>query len=456
MLIINIGMTAYQYRNNFANKANEIRDVKQNLIDVYLTDNTEYNNLYSEYQKRLSYYNAQYYSMLNDDNTKSMPVFENVLVDYPDYGDRQLFKEVEEIINAQNNYSQALNSLLRDTAARIKDTDNRDSYTYKYYIQLINNYDPLTGKTWDIAEINGWNEFFSLETPSVFIALASLGLFCGVFTVDWRASFSNVLNISKRGRGDVRRAKLEYITISSAILTVAYTLAPLTIFAFSCGFSSADMPIQALDGFKYCRFEFTVGQYLVIYLLVRILLFICFSLTVAVIGQYAKSEIPAFIFTVILTVASIILKNISPESIYYNLQKFNAIDIFNINILFTQLRGINIFNSFIDYTFFILIAAAAIIVIIICLSMLKKPSCAVVIIKGKETNKTTRISMSLLNAECYKILVCEAGIYIIIASIILKVILSGIYYSPNTGVIETLYMDYISQLKGPVTEEILL
>ena len=454
MLIFNIGITAYQYRNEFTGEAKAIRKVRQNTVELYVRDKAKYDKIYEAYLGRLSEYNAQVYAALAND-AKSMPVFENDLLDYPDYGDIRLFSDVDGIVNAPSNYRAAINSLLRDTATRIKAADNRDSYTYKYYIKLINEYDPMANKSWDITIISGWNEFFSLQTSSVFLALASVGLFCGVFTVDRRAGFTNVLNISKKGRREVTKSKLVYTASVSIPLTVMFTLTPLNIFAVTTGLSSPDAPVQALDGFTYCQYDFSIWQYLIIYIIVRIIVFLCLAYIIAVIGQYAQNEIPAFVFVIILAAAGFMIKNINPGSIYYSFRKFNAIDIANVNILFDQLNGINIFNEFADYTYFMITALIFITVAVAALSILKRPSRTVDILKENKTSKSKKpyLSMSILAAENYKLLLCEGGIYIFIAAVILKYITSGVYFRPADNPLESIYMNYMAQLKGPVTDE---
>ncbi|MDD4774742.1 MAG: hypothetical protein PHZ09_14260 [Eubacteriales bacterium] len=293
--------------------------------------------------------------------------------------------------------------------------------------------------------------FFSLQTPPVFIMLVSLGIFCNAFTVDRHAGITNLLHISRMG-GKVTRTKLCYIATLSSVLTAAYTLLPLPVFALSTGLSSAKIPIQALDDFTYCRFGLTVGQYLVLYVIARIIIFACFSLCIAVIDQYAGNEMPAFVFAVLLVASGGVLRGIEPVSKYYFLQKFSVIELADINILFTKFRGLNIFNLCADYTYVVFAVLISLIVLISSISLIKR-SGSYIITKKERKGLLSRGAMSLFAAEGYKLFVCEAGMYILFAALLLKCILSAAYYRPETNPLEVIYIEYIEKLRGPVTEE---
>lgn len=454
MLLLNLGITAYQHRYEFTNEAKNIRETKQQMLDLYNTNKDQYDALYSDFLNRKSEYMVQYYNSLTDD--RSISTFENKIINYPNYNDTNLFSDIDKVINAPANFKDSLYSLLRETSDRIRAANNADSYTYNYYIKLINVYDPLTEITWNPTIIKGWNEFFSLSTPSIFLMLTIYGVFCSVFTVENRAEITNLLNISKRGRKKLIIAKLAYTFLASTLLTIIFTLAPLIIFAISTGLSTPNIPIQALDNFTYFRYNITVWQYLVIYVLTKILVILWLSISIAVISQYFDTEIPALVFTVTLALFGILLKNIQPTSKYYEFQKFNLFDIADVNILFNQLKGVNICNLFVDFTYFIIILLLCFIIIIATLSIAKNTYRYKIINDIKISNNRISMSVSILSMEYYKEMVCEGGVYILIIALILKCIASKFYFYPNITSSEAIYIDYMEQLKGPLTEEKLL
>lgn len=453
LFIMNIGIAAYQYRDDFTADSRLIRETKESILELYFSDTEEYQKLKEDYLARLADYEASQYKAMIGNSDKAFAVFENKLINLPRYGDRQLFSDIEKVINTQDRYRSSLLSLLRDSAMRIQEITDTQCYLYQYYSDLIYQYDPFIDLKLPTAEISGWNEYFSLQTPLIFLALASLGLFCGVFCADKRAGMCNILHVCKRGNREVVRTKLGYIVLTSSIITIIFTLSPLLIFAVSCGLSDVNAPIQMLDLFTYCRFDFTVGQYLLIYTVVRIIIFVCFNLVIAVLGQYTENEAPAFVFIAVAAGIGVALSSISPSSFYYFLQKFSILEIANVNILFTRYRGLNIFNHCINYTVVIFISALLLITVFITSSLLHHPASA--IHTGRENKRSAKLynPLSLFSAESYKHMICGSGLLILAASIVLKCIISGIYFDPHINSSETVYMDYIARVSGPVTDE---
>lgn len=80
----------------------------------------------------------------------------------------------------------------------------------------------------------------------------------------------------------------------------------------------------------------------------------CGVFTAAVLGQYTPSEILVFVFAAALGGLGAVFTNIDPTSKCYFLQKLSAVEIANVNILFTRFRGLNLFGSCADYTIVII------------------------------------------------------------------------------------------------------
>ena len=96
-------------------------------------------------------------------------------------------------------YHRAVMSLLNDSVKRLDDVSPENTYLYSYYLNVLDHYDRLTDLELPGSPVVGWNEFFSLETPVLFITTASLALFCRCFTVDTRSRMDMLIGISKNG-----------------------------------------------------------------------------------------------------------------------------------------------------------------------------------------------------------------------------------------------------------------
>lgn len=263
-LILYAGALIWQLGGQFSPDAGIFRAEKLRLLELYAIDPDEYERLYDDYRSRLTAYETSCLGCFTN-SQKSMPEFQNVLLDLDDYGDRELFNDVEDTINSSKDRTKEIESLLHETSERLLASENTDGYTYTYYVRLLKKYDAVADISWEIAPIFGWNEFFSENGASVFLPALSIGLFNGVFTFERRHKLSNIIRLTKRGSVSLASAKLIYITLSSAALTVLFTLLPLAVTTMSCGLSGGSLPVQALDGFSLCPYRLTIIEYLFVF-----------------------------------------------------------------------------------------------------------------------------------------------------------------------------------------------
>jgi len=445
LFVLNLGMTAYQYREYFSPDQKQIKEAKNELLTLYHTDPQAYEELASDFNTRVEEYNTHIMNLMMQDDPRPIPPFENKLIDLESYGDNKLFAELGAAVDATANYQSTLRTLMRDTLSRIKENDNPDSYMYRYYIELGSVYTRFTELSLDsdgkAAFVNGWNEYFSLKTPVVFLAVASIGLFCGTFPADEKAGMTGILHVSKSGGRSVTRAKLCYLAVSGTLLTMIFTLSPLLIPVISCGLSDMSVPVQAVEELKLCPYMISIGGYLALRTAVQVLIFLCFDLAVAVIGQYSGFEIPSFVFAVLL----VIIGGVTPD-------KYSVIELADGEILFSKYQGINMFGSCANYTWVMTGIFAGILLLFLVLSLIRRDGRAVVVRKESSRRKR-KYSLSLFKTEMYKQLICSGGFYLLIAALILKVLVSGYVYRPVLSGLERRYQEFIQLVRGEVNEE---
>ena len=452
LFILNILLAAFQYKEMFGKEYKEFESVKNDMLELYSDDRDTYEQIYAEHTKKVNEYNESRYSDMFSVNSKTLSKFENEYIDYENYGDIKLFSEIDEIIHTNDDYKQKITAVLKDAVLRLEES-KEDGYISKYYIALCSHYMPLVEKELYNEEVRGWNEYFSLKTPTILLAIALIGTLCDTFISDRRAGMSNILHISKYGARASVRAKLIFVAAASSFLTVIFTCTHLVVFLFSCGLSSVNHPVQMLTEFCYCPYNLSILQFFLIYLILKIIFFTLFALSAAVINQIFENDKIGFVTAAVIWLSGTFLSKIQPSSRYYFLQKFSVVELFNVNILFTRYRGLNIFGECVNYTYFIILLMPIIAAIIVVFSILHKPS-GIHEYDGKEVKsyKAGR-TMSLLKSEFFKQLVCTKYIYVVLAAIVLKCVICGIYFKPYSNYTEAQYIDYISGVRGEITEE---
>lgn len=453
MLLFNIGITAYQHIDSYSSDTQASKAARADLVQLYEESPEDYEMLYADYLDRLDDYEAQQYQSMFGDDIKNFIQFENKVIDLPNYGDRSLFSDVETILNRTDDHNTKIHSLLKDTSQRILDTDNKNTYLYRYYSELLLTYDKFSQLELPVEDVHGWNEFFSLSTPIIFLTVTSLALFSGVFTLERRVGICNIQRVSKKGGKELTGAKIVYIILSSTVVTALFTLSPLLIFATSTGLSDAGAPIQILDKFAYCPYQISILGYLAIYVLTRVLIFIAFSLAVAALGRYFNAEYPSFVFTALVGALGYIVATIPTSSRLYFLNKFSVVSIANVNILFERYRGLNIFGYCLDYTTTVLLIISLFTAFICILLFLSAKSIAVNTANSFSTKRSVRYTTSLLGTEFYKQCIGNAALLMLIGALLIKCIISASYYTPKNTSTQQAYRDYISQVAGEVTDE---
>lgn len=452
LIILNLFAVFYQHKDSLTGDGILISEKVAELLDYYQNNPGKYYALLDDYNERKRKYDAEQYQFLNDDS-KQMLAFENKLIDLEKYGDIRLFGDVNAIISVPENYRANINSMLMNAAARYYDVSAEDTYLRQYYINLLKIYDPLAEIELPVEQVRGWNEFFSLKTPIIFLSLASLALYCQTFTVDKRAGMDILMHIYKKGSKPAIRAKLLFIFSTSAVLTLIFTLTPLIIFAVFGGLSNPGIPMQLLSEFTYFRYELTVLQYLAVFCAVRWLVFVCLSLILAFVGKIFQSEVPSFIILTVITAVGVILCQIHSESTVYWLYKFSPVNLAEVNILFDRYRGLHIFGGFGDYTW-VMIGAMVLLSAIICTaSILHKPQPAVEVRRELKSTAFRKNSMSVIGTEFYKQLIAEAGVYILVGAVLAKSLISAVYYRNDPVSNEIVYMDYIGRVAGEITDD---
>ena len=453
LLILNIGTVIYQYHEMFRVEYEEICGMRQKMVDLYLTNPDEYERLYEEHQNSLASVDSQYYSASYESNSKAIVVYDNKFIDLPTYGDQELFREVEAIIHAQDTYSANLSSLLRDSILRLKEIeDSPDSYLYKYYRALCLYYGKLTEMEFDVFQIYGWNEFFSSKTSVIFIALVLAGTLCNTFTNDHSVGMTNILHISKRGRGALLRSKVLLIVIVSSVLSLIFSIIPLIVLWGACGVSEMNIPLQMLDEFRNCPYQFTIGQYLIVFLAFRVVFFSTFSLLIAITAMYFESEKFAISMSIVCMISGIFLSEIPSNSNLYFLRKCSFFELANVHIMFERYTGLNLLGECINYTWFVSLCLLLFAGGCILFTFLYPFKFEELHKESYHDKNFSTVTTSLFTNEGYKQLICGKYIWFLICVLILQCIVLNIYYRPMKNETEQLYWDYISQVRGEITD----
>ncbi len=446
---INIGLSIFTFREYFTSDYHAYQLQKNEIINLYSEDSEQYNSILKKHAERVTKYNDD---LISSVNTGGFPIFENQYINLGNYGDIQLFADVEKAVNTPVNYSNRMSGILRDALFRLEESDD-DSYVGRYYLAFCRKYITVADTEMKSAEVTGWNEFFSFRIPSMMLMIALVGTLCTVFTSDNKAGMGNIIHVSRYGGKAILGSKLIFISGMAAVITIIFSMIPLFILGISCGLSLMDYPVQMVDNLVDCPFRINIGQYLVIYLILRIIVFTALTLTAAVVNQFFDNDKFAFVTVALLVECGIFVGKIPVTSPYYFLQKFSITEIAEINIMFERYRGVNFCGYCLDYTIVVIAAALFIIFMLVILSLFKKTSGLMELSECRSECVYTKQSMSLVQTEFFKHMVCARYMVLALVILIVKIMIAGVYYIPADHYVEEQYKNYIESVSGKITSE---
>ena len=447
VLLLELGVSLYQNRTFFRAEYREYKRETERLVEMYASDRASYDAIHTEYEQRLSAYNED---LMASDITKEIPVFESRYLENALYDDRALFSAVEKAVRTPETYQTKFGALLRDSVSRLEESDE-NTYLEKYYIALCERYMRTSDAAVVPESVYGWDLFFTDTASGWFLGIAMVVTLCGIFTVDDKAGMRNILHVCRYGGRTMIGAKLLCIVLLSAMMTTVFTLLPLSVLWFSVGLSSAAHPIQMLDAFVFCPFRVTVWQCLLLYLLVRILLFTVFGMLLAVVNQILQSDMPSPVTAACIAASGLLIARIDVTSPYYFLQKYSVTELLQGKIVFERYRGVHFFGTCASYTLCVVCFALLLLSVIAALSLFPMQEST----QGTETvsvGKTAR-SLSLTRTEIYKQIVDSRYWILILCALMLRTGLLWFQYKPIDNYSERQYQSYIQSVSGDFTPQ---
>ncbi len=419
------------------------REARAELMDDYHHDRGSYDTAHDAYSEQYREY--QQWVMYGDGSF----TWVNRNIDLEDYGDRQLWDDVLAEINRAEEYNADIAKVLREAYTRLRELGSRrGEYTYEYQVNLILHYEKLANMEIIPQDVLGWNEYFSLVSPVIFLTLAVIVVGIQVFLNEKQARFTSILHVCRYGETRTKLAKIGALVQVSVLLTAVFTLTPLAVLYFTTGLSDSGQVLQALTDFEYCQLELTILQYLFVCLAFRIVVFTALSLMTAVLGKITGSFIAALGAMLMFLAVSAVLP----------IGFFTAAFV---NYFFERYRAVNFFGLcmnailFCAVIFLIIITAAFAGAMLLKTNLreyrftekLKKSAAnCLTRMKSKESRQFSVIHHSLLIWELKKLVWNPRAAVLLLILFITRCVIQDGYFTPMMSGEEVVYRSYLADL----------
>ena len=374
------------------------------------------------------------------------------------FSERFLFRDLLQEVQQTADHTETIESIIEE--ARIKTSVSiyaePDSFFYRNQLAMIDRFEDLLHIA-PVYDISFSVLHFQTSAVTDLIALVAILLFCTEMAIgEQKSGTLPILKATRKGRLPLVSAKLVSTAFISFLIACVLWGTNLGYCAVSFGLGDLSRPIQSLTGFTTCALTLSVGEYLVLYFLLKWVLYALVGILCLAAGVFWQESMPTWL-TVgsFLGVGYILSQVISPISTW-NILKFVNIS----NLIFTtewlsEYRNLDIFG----YPVEVFTAALVLILIILVLTIMLL--CPLFCRRNVSAVRQPQFrlprwapfqgrSTVLFGHELWKLLV-ECGAIGVLVLLLLVNIQEPRTISYDTN--ELHYKNYMERLAGPLTEE---
>lgn len=208
------------------------------------------------------------YAMLPSEEDEMLPYLERASQSAT-WKENQIYNELYDRITPVVNYQEALEWRLAETQLKLNSSffATPGSFDYRSLLTVEKVYAPLTARTIQPRVESSLGIELATESRlnDVFLAFIALALVLGIVMLPKEEGSNALLKPMKNGHGRLLAAKLAALLLLLLGATILVYGANLCIGHMLFGLGDLSRPVQSLYGFSTCRYDITVGQYLLFF-----------------------------------------------------------------------------------------------------------------------------------------------------------------------------------------------
>ena len=213
--------------------------------------------------------------------------------------DMLLISATHAVDENRKEYERGLRSILQQAKNNAKELRDRyglgiDNYAYRYQAYVYNVYAALE-KQADVGSdlVFGWDKLFSYSYGDMFLFASLLFLSCAVFLFDRPCAMTPLLRCTKHGRGCTFAAKYTLVSLFAVLTVLLYEASVFSVLFFRTGFSVLFTAVQNIAELRFFPYPFSILQYLLLYMLLKVAAALCFTSLCAFFSTLARSALPS-------------------------------------------------------------------------------------------------------------------------------------------------------------------
>lgn len=438
--------------------------MNREILPIKVTSERDLTAFIEEYKKspdELERYMADYTMVYREaQRNPALAMPESVYSEH----DATLFASFASIRDLNAAYADILQKAKKTSSGMLKEYAYlgyaENSFEVVYQNSVLESYEPLNELSFPLENIVGFDIFFGYNGFCVFLLLAVALLGIQLITEEQSAGMLMILRVSKRGRHETVLAKLAVGLIATIVLCTLFTGVSLLMLELKIGLRGWNLPIQMLETMQLCPLAITVGEGVLLSILVQILTSFAFLSLVILLSVLLKHSLAIFASVIAVIGVNFAVANYNffdGYSFFRNINLFWCLDGTRILSVF---RGVRLFDRcfaliptwLVLYLFLAIGAGTA---SIFAFSNGKTVSRSR--LKGKfrivlKRRLRTKYPMGLYGFEFKKICSVLSAV-VLLASILLTVYVSDDAYHLKRDFEMNFYTEYMESIEGEWTEE---
>lgn len=341
---------------------------------------------------------------------------------------------------------------------------DENSFSYKNLYKTAEDYSRLKDTQLSLVNSDSFNATVSYGLTDIFVIAAVLLTCIYLFCYEREKGLYWLIRCTKSGRLRTITSKLAVLFVLSSFISVIFILSDFAVNTFLYGSTDLSVNVQSISEFRNCTFSVTTGQFLLLFMLAKIIgIFVISSLFALVFICYASSAAMYLTNLVIIVTEYLLYTLIGQNSSLNHFKYINVFYILDGGRFFGSYINLNIFSNAVTayrITLAIFGVAFAGCLVISCVIFCK-------LSQQKKTNLLSKLSekfklrflgingsTSVLKGEIFKFTVHNKMAAVIILIVLFAVFLSfGTVRYPYTEISDADYKVYMEYLEGDITDE---
>ncbi|WCF08608.1 hypothetical protein NDS46_01420 [Paenibacillus thiaminolyticus] len=219
------------------------------------------------------------------------------------------------------------------------------TYSYRNIGKTVQDFEPLRGLPLQLGLEEGLTSGTRLQSTDMCLA-ALLFLLCIIlFQVEKEEGLARLIRSTRNGLLDLWRAKWVVLSLLTVLLTLLYQGSILVISEQLYGFGELHRYIQSMPSFQGAVEALTVGQFLVLYLLLKVAANLLFAWMLAALFLLFRRAGGIYLATAALLGISFLSYSVIHPNSYLNMLKYmNVVAFYDSFQLLADYRNLNVFG----------------------------------------------------------------------------------------------------------------